>query len=393
MVEYRTIFYNTFPTTTDTEMTEHTPDDRSHAALPSLTDVRQQIDDIDTEILVLLHKRITLAGIVGCIKGDGCGSKKDPVRECEIYERLIKENKKLFPEKSLLSIFHEIITTCLLIQQKNSIAYLGPEATFTHLAGVRYFGQSADYKPMESIEDVFTEVERKRVTYGVVPVENSIEGAVFSTLDAFMRHQVKICGEVQLEIVHNLVNQSGNMEDVKKIVSHAQPIAQCRNWLKKNLPSVETMPVFSTGAAAQMAAADPGIAAIAGDLAIKTYRLQIIKEGIQDFPGNTTRFLILGSETPGRSGRDKTSLLVGLMDRPGALHEALTILSDHGINLTKIESRPIREKQWKYLFFIDTMGHITDRSLADACTRLRTVCSFFEVLGSYPQADELTGRA
>jgi len=153
------------------------------------------------------------------------------------------------------------------------------------------------------------------------------------------------------------------------------------------------MPVFSTGAAAQMAAADPGIAAIAGDLAIKTYRLQIIKEGIQDFPGNTTRFLILGRETPGRSGRDKTSLLVGLMDRPGALHEVLTILSDHDINLTKIESRPIREKQWKYLFFIDTMGHITDRSLADACARLRTVCSFFEVLGSYPQADELTGHA
>ena len=393
MVEYRTIFYNTFSTTTDTEMTEHIPADRTHASLPSLANVRQQIDDIDTEILVQLHKRITLARMVGCIKGDGCGSKKDPVREREIYERLIKENKNLFPEKSLLSIFHEIITTCLLIQQKNSIAYLGPEATFTHLAGVRYFGQSADYKPMESIEDVFTEVERKRVTYGVVPVENSIEGAVFSTLDAFMRHQVKICGEVQLEIIHNLVNQSGNMEDVKKIVSHAQPIAQCRNWLKKNLPAVETMPVFSTGAAAQMAAADPGIAAIAGDLAIKTYRLQIIKEGIQDFPGNTTRFLILGRETPGRSGRDKTSLLVGLMDRPGALHEVLTILSDHDINLTKIESRPIREKQWKYLFFIDTMGHITDRSLADACARLRTVCSFFEVLGSYPQADELTGHA
>jgi chorismate mutase/prephenate dehydratase len=297
-------------------------------------------------------------------------------------------NNNEFPDQSLLSIYHEVITTCRLSQKQIDVAYLGPEATFSHLAGVNYFGHAAVYRPMESIEDIFNDISRGRTTYGIVPVENSIEGAVFSTLDSFMKHQVKICGEVNLAISHNLVNQSGDINDIKTVASHSQPLAQCREWLKKNIPGVPTLPVFSTGVAAQMAAKDPTYGAIASSLAIKTYQLQEVVRGIEDYAGNTTRFLVLGSQSPSKSGNDKTSLLLGLMDRPGALNEILTILSDKDINLAKIESRPIKGKQWKYLFFIDLHGHIDDQIIKDGCEHLRKICSYVEWLGSYPQADK-----
>jgi chorismate mutase/prephenate dehydratase len=297
-------------------------------------------------------------------------------------------NNNEFPAQSLLSIYHEIITTCRLSQKQIDVAYLGPEATFSHLPGVNYFGHAAVYRPMESIDDIFNDVSRGRTTYGIVPVENSIEGAVFSTLDSFMKHQVKICGEVNLAISHNLVNQSGEIKDIKTVVSHSQPLAQCREWLKKNIPNVPTLPVFSTGAAAQMAANDPSYGAIASSLAIRTYQLQEVVRGIEDYAGNTTRFLVIGRQSPSKSGLDKTSLLLGLMDRPGALNEVLTILSDKGINLAKIESRPIKGKQWKYLFFIDLQGHIDDEVVMNGCEHLRKICSYFEWLGSYPQADK-----
>ena len=269
------------------------------------------------------------------------------------------------------------------------MAYLGPEATFSHLAGVKYFGHSAAYKPMESIDEVFTEVEKGRTIYGIVPVENSIEGAVFSTLDSFMKYKVKICGEIQLAISHNLVCRSGNIEDIQTVASHSQPLAQCREWLRKNLPKVPTLPVFSTAAAAQMAANNPNIGAITRSLAIKTYELQVVVKGIEDYQGNTTRFLVIGQKSPSRSGSDKTSVLLGLMDRPGALNEVLTILSSKNINLAKIESRPMKGKQWTYLFFLDMLGHIEDPVIEEACNILRRTCSFYEWLGSYPLAENI----
>lgn len=349
--------------------------------------VRDQIDEIDNQILEMLKKRLYCAKEIGQLKKGENRAKWDPLRERQIYDRLLQNNSDVFPKRALKSIFHEIITTCRLSQKKAIVAFLGPEATFSHLAGVKYFGHSAEYKPSESIDDVFAEVEKRRTRYGIVPVENSIEGAVFSTLDCFMKYKVQICGEVRLEISHNLVCSSGNMSDIQTVASHSQPLAQCREWLRRHMPSIPTLPVFSTGAAAQMATNNPNIGAIASSLAIKTYELQVVVKGIEDYRGNTTRFLVIGKKSPSSSGRDRTSLLIGLMDRPGALNEILTILSEENINLAKIESRPIKGKQWKYLFFLDMMGHIEDENISRGCERLNSVCSYFEWLGSYPQSD------
>ena len=349
--------------------------------------VRNRIDEIDNTILNLLKERIARAIEIGKLKDDGNRAKWDPLRERQIYERLLSDNDKVFPEDALRSIYHEIITTCRLSQRKAEVAYLGPEATFTHLAGVKYFGHSASYKAMETIDDVFAEVDKGRTTYGIVPVENSIEGAVFSTLDAFMLYRVQICGEIRLEISHNLVCRSGNIEDIQTVASHAQALAQCRGWLRKNMPGIPTLEVFSTGAAAQMAANNPNIGAIASSLAIKTHELQVVVKGIEDYRGNTTRFLVIGKQSPTPSGADRTSLLIGLMDRPGALNEILTILSEERINLAKIESRPIKGKQWEYLFFLDMLGHIEDEQIKNGCDRIRSLCSYYEWLGSYPQSE------
>ncbi|MDH3347399.1 MAG: prephenate dehydratase [Desulfobulbaceae bacterium] len=359
----------------------------------TIPEVRSRIDEIDSNILELLKERLGCARMIGKLKDESSKSKWDPLRERQIYDRLLGENSEIFPEKVLRSIFHEIITTCRLSQKKAEVAYLGPEATFTHLAGVKYFGHSAKYKSMESIDDVFQEVQKERTRYGIVPVENSIEGAVFSTLDSFLKYNVKICGEVHLPITHNLVCQSGNIEDIKTVASHSQPLAQCREWLKKNMADIPTLPVFSTSAAAQMAAKDPSVGAIASSLAIKTYQLQEVVKGIEDYKGNTTRFLVLGNHSPSRSGHDKTSLLLGLMDRPGALNEVLTVLSAKGINLGKIESRPIKGKQWKYLFFIDLLGHMEEPNIEAGCGILKQICSYYEWLGSYPLTDSLAPDA
>ncbi len=356
--------------------------------LPEIKTIRQTIDSIDNQILQLLKQRIDCAKEIGKLKDVTKRAKWDPLRERQIYERLIAENEEIFPQNALRSIYHEIITSCRLSQKNIEVAYLGPEATFTHQAGVRYFGHSADYKQLESIDEVFAEVEKGRTTYGIVPVENSIEGAVFSTLDSFMKYKVQICGEIRMEISHNLVSKSGNIEDIQTIASHAQALAQCREWIRKNMGSVPTLPVFSTGAAAQMAANNPNIGAIASTLAIKSYELQVVVKGIEDYRGNTTRFLIIGKKSPEYSGMDRTSLLIGTMDRPGALNDILTILSEQNINLAKIESRPIKGKNWQYLFFLDMMGHIEEEHIKIGCKKIKTICSYFEWLGSYPRGDE-----
>jgi len=356
------------------------------AAESSLPETRKKIDNIDRQILSLLGERLDHAREIGRIKSKDGLAKWDPLRERQIFDKLHKINKGMFPERSLDSIFQEIITTCRLSQKKVEVAYLGPEATFSNLAGVEHFGNSADYRPMETIEDVFIEVERDRVNYGIVPVENSIEGAVTSTLDSFMKYNVKICGELNLCISHHLVNQSGDIADIKKVVSHSQPLAQCRQWLKKNLPDIPTQTVFSTATASMMAAEEPGLAAIASSLAVKTYHLHTVVKGVEDYSGNTTRFILIGRKSPGLSGRDKTSLLVGLMDRPGALHRSLSILAKHEINLTRIESRPVKGEAGKYLFFLDMEGHIEDEHIKSGCKELKKVSSSYVWLGSYPRS-------
>lgn len=353
-----------------------------------ITPLREKIDEIDNTILELLKKRLELAREIGQLKSLENRAKWDPLRERQIYDRLLKKNNNEFPDAPLKSILHEIITTCRLSQKSTEVVYLGPEATFSHQAAVKYFGHSASYHSIETIEDIFDEVERGRIQYGMVPVENSIEGSVTSSLDAFMQTKVKVCGEEYLDINHHLVNQTGDIKDIKLVVSHSQPLAQCRKWLRKNLPGIPTQTVISTGIAAQMATQDSSIAAITSVLSVKTYHLQIVVKGIEDYRGNTTRFLLIGKESPAKSGKDKTSLLLGLLDRPGALSEILNIMARRNINLTKIESRPIKGEPGKYLFFVDMLGHMEDGIITEACERLRESCSYFEWLGSYPRVED-----
>ncbi len=351
--------------------------------------VREKIDQIDDTILGLLKERLQCAKDIGLLKNKNKKSKWDPKREQEIYQRLQSSNQGVFPPESLHSIFHEIITTCRISQQETSVAYLGPEATFTNLAGIKYFGRAAQYIAQETIDDVFKSVDKKRFDYGVVPVENSIEGAVFSTLDSFLTYDVKICGELQLPINHNLVCKSGNIEDIKTVISHPQPLAQCKQWLRKNLPGVPTIEAFSTAAAAKMAADNPNIGAIASSLAIQTYNLQEVVRGIEDYNGNSTRFLIIGKESPAASGNDKTSILLSLRDNnPGALQKTLNIIAKRNIDLSKIESRPTKGKQWKYIFFLDIIGHIEDEVVRECCQELEQNSSFFEWIGSYPKSSQ-----
>ncbi|PIE58381.1 MAG: prephenate dehydratase [Desulfobulbus propionicus] len=354
----------------------------------TISEVRDRIDTIDDTILELLKERLSCALTIGALKKETDRAKWDPQRELEIYQRLRDKNQDIFPYKALRSIYHEIITTCRLSQRKIAVAYLGPEATFTHQAGVKYFGQTAQYCAYESIVEVFQEVEKERMDYGVVPVENSIEGAVTSCLDSFLNYNVQICGEIQLAISHNLVCKSGNLSDIETIASHSQALAQCREWLRRNIPEISTLPVFSTGAASEMAANNPKVGAIASNLSATTYDLQIVARGIEDYQGNTTRFLILGKKSPKKSGADKTSILVGLINRPGALNEILTILSAKNIDLAKIESRPTKGKMWKYMFFIDMIGHMDDPVIQEACNILQQICAYYEWLGSYPRADD-----
>jgi chorismate mutase/prephenate dehydratase len=358
------------------------------AANKTISVIRERIDSIDNQILLLLKERLLCAKDIGRLKNQNKRAKWDPLRERQIFERLKAMNNNDFPEPPLISIFREIITTCRLSQKTVTVGYLGPEATFSHLAGVKYFGQSARFVPQETIEDIFHDVEHGRITYGIVPVENSIEGSVTSTLDSFIKYRVKICGEVNLAIKHNLVNFSGAMEDIKMVVSHSQPLAQCRQWLRKNLPNIPTQTVFSTGVAAQMAQKDHSLGAIASSLAIKTYELQVVAQGVEDYRGNTTRFLLIGRRSLTRSGKDKTSFVLSVIDRPGALNDLLHILAEHGISLTRIESRPVKGEAGKYMFFIDLLGHINDPVIDKAVVRLRESCASFEWLGSYPQLEE-----
>lgn len=354
----------------------------------NLLKVRDRIDAIDNQFLLLLKERLCCAKEIGRLKNKENRAKWDPLRERQIFERLKGLNNGEFPEQPMTSIFREIITTCRLSQKSIEVGYLGPEATFSHLAGVKYFGHSAKFKPLQTIDDIFHEVEHGRISYGIVPVENSIEGSVTSTLDSFIKYRVKISGEVNLGIKHNLVNHSGAIEDIKMVISHSQPLAQCQEWLRHNLPNIPCQTVFSTGVAAQMAGKDHTVAAIASDLAIKTYNLQVVARGVEDYRGNTTRFLIIGTNSPARSGKDKTSLLLSLLDRPGALNSTLSILAEHGVNLSKIESRPVKGEAGKYLFFIDMLGHIDDPIIKKATDKLRESCASFEWLGSYPLTDD-----
>jgi len=263
------------------------------------------------------------------------------------------------------------------------VAYLGPPATHTHLACLKYFGHSAHMIPKDGLQEVFETVEKGEVNDGVIPVENSIEGPVNRTLDLFIESEVKICGEIMIQVSHDLLSQNGRRETIHKVFSHPQALEQCRNWLRKNLPHIDMIETSSTAKAAQMATEDYESAAIASSLAAHFYRLKIIESQIEDYSFNYTRFGVIGQQIAGRTGNDKTSILFSIPHVPGSLHGVLKLFSDQSINLTKIESRPIKQKPWEYIFFLDFEGHITDTPIHETLTRLKEEVPFFKLLGSY----------
>lgn len=354
--------------------------------MADIGELRKKIDTIDDSLLELLNKRAELVKEVGKVKTKGKSEFYVPNREKEIYDRLTKNNKGPFSNESIRAIFREIISASLSLEHPLKIAFFGPQATYTHLAAIKQFGLSADLIPVKSISDVFDEVERGEANYGVVPIENSTEGIVTHTLDVFVDSNLQIVAEVVLEISHCLLSKGGMMEDVKKVYSHPQPIAQCRNWLAKNLPNVPVMETASTATAAQMVAEDLEAAAIASEFAASIYDLKIVKKRIEDNVNNFTRFLVIGRKSPEKSGSDKTSVMFAVKDESGALYRMLEPFSKHNINLTKIESRPMKTRAWEYLFFLDMEGHYSEPHVKEAIDELSKICMFVKVLGSYPRS-------
>lgn len=352
--------------------------------------LRKKIDKIDSNVLTLLNQRAEFALDIGLEKSKaGKDNFHVPQREQEIFSRLKKINNGPFPDKAILSVFREILSATLSLEKPLSIAYLGPQATFSHLAGIKGFGESACYYPKKCIEDVFKAVEKNSASYGIVPVENSIEGTVNTTLDMLVQTDLRVTAEILLRVSHHLLSLSKDIRRIKKVYSHPQPVAQCNSWLRENLAGVKIQEVFSTARASELAARHPTSAAIAGEAASRIYKLNILARGIEDRTDNVTRFLVIGHEISQKSGKDKTSLLFGVKDKPGALFNILNHFAKNKINMTRIESRPLKNKNWEYLFFIDIDGYYKDHRTEKAINAIKKSCLFLKILGSYPKGREV----
>ena len=352
----------------------------------TIEELRSAIDSIDDRILDLLNERSRVVLEVGRLKSGSNLQFHVPGRERQIYERLLNNNPGPFPNDALKSIYREIISACLALESPMKVAFLGPKATFSHLATMQQFGLSAELVPLKSIPAVFEEVEKGKALYGVVPVENSTEGVVSHTLDMFMESGLKITAEILLEVHHDLLSRTGRLEDIKKVYSHPQPLAQCRQWLDENLPGVPVVDVASTATAAQIVSDDYTAAAIASELAGSLYDLKTVRSRIEDQVNNFTRFLVVARDGIERSGNDKTSVMFSVKDEPGILCRMLEPFARRGINLSKIESRPYKKKAWEYIFFLDLFGHASDPDVAIALEELKECCQFLKVLGSYPRS-------
>ena len=347
--------------------------------------LRKKIESLDDEILQLLNQRAEVVLQVGKVKSKNHLNFYDPKREKEILQRLASQNPGPFPQDAISPVFHEIISGCRSLEVHLEVVYLGPEATNTHLACLERFGSSIQALPKEGIPDVFEAVEKGEASFGVVPVENTTEGSVSRTLDMLMESEVKICGEITMRISHALLSLSGKPEEIRKIYSHPQALGQSRKWLRKNYPSVPLIETSSTARAAQMAAEDSSGGAIASSFAARRYGLKVVKSQIEDYFHNYTRFLVLGRQVPERTGKDKTSILFSLSHAPGTLYQVLKLFSERGMNLTKIESRPVRDRAWEYVFFIDFEGHVKDESVSALMAELEKKVFFLKLLGSYPR--------
>ena len=364
-------------------------------AQPEIEGLRSRIDDVDRRLHALINERARLARQVGVSKGKE-GRLIDfyrPEREAQVLRMALERNAAsrasgALRDEEVVRLFREIMSACLAQEEPLKIGFLGPEGTFSQTAVYKHFGHSARALALSTIDEVFHEVEAGHADFGVVPIENSTEGSVNHTLDRFLVSPLRICGEVELRIRQNLMGKMRSLREVKRICSHPQSLAQCRQWLQEHLPDVEIIAESSNAEAARRARDEKGTAAIAGETASEVYGLTILAADIEDRADNSTRFLVIGRRTFGRSGRDRTTLLVstGHTEAPGALYRLLEPLAKNRVSLTRIESRPSQRRKWDYVFFIDLEGHIDDAPVARALERLKSRASLYRVLGSYPRA-------
>ncbi|GAB3379741.1 prephenate dehydratase [Spongiibacter taiwanensis] len=367
-----------------------------------LNTLRNQIDDIDSQIHRLLNQRARCAQQVAEVKlrehasaaqfessGESSSSQQllfyRPEREAQVLKRVKDANEGPLADDTVAYIFREIMSACLALEKPLDVAFLGPEGTFTQAAAIKHFGHAINSVPKASIDSVFRDVEAGRCNYGVVPVENSTEGMVALTLDAFINSPLKICGEVDLRIRLQLMQKDADQQ-ITKIIAHQQALAQCRRWLDAHYPGIPRQAVSSNGEAAKMAAADTSIAAVAGELAAEQYGLSVVAGDIEDLTNNTTRFLIIGREDVAPSGRDKTSIVVSARNVPGALVRLLEPFEQANVMLTRIDTRPSRSEAWTYLFFIEFEGHQQDAVITDILKVIETHSQTYKILGSYPRA-------
>jgi chorismate mutase/prephenate dehydratase len=350
-----------------------------------LEKIRREIDRLDEALAELIDQRAAQAKRIGGLKGGAPAYR--PERESQVLAQVMKKARVLSPER-LAAVFREIVSACRGLEEAIRVSYLGPEGTFSEQAVRQHFGRAVEALPVPSVDEAFRRCESGAAQFTVVPVENSTEGVVGRTLDLLVSTPLRICGEVELRVQQNLLSKVNTLGEIKRVYSHAQSLAQCAGWLAQNLPGIERIPVASNAEAARRAAAEEGAAAIAGLAAGERYGVEPLARSIEDDPNNTTRFLVLGTLEAAPSGRDRTSLVMSAENRPGAVHALLTPLAQHGVSMSRIESRPARARTtlWEYLFFIDVEGHQNDAHVAGALAALRERAPFLKVLGSYPVA-------
>ena len=349
-----------------------------------LAGLRSDIDVIDADILQLINKRLRIGKEIGRIKDEQGAGVLDQGREKRLLKRLAEINEGPATEDLVRYLFNVIMTATREIQKANRISFLGPVASYTHIAALNLFSHSGRFIEQGSIRDIFMEIEKKNCHYGVVPVENSLEGAVNHTLDLFSEFDVNITAEHYERISHDLLSLSGDMGAITTIYSHPQALAQCRVWLRANLPDIETVEVSSTSRAAALVAEDPHAAAIASRRAAHIYGLKVVAARIEDHVSNITRFLSIGREKREPTGNDKTSLMFATAHIPGALFMALEPVKQAGLNMVKLESRPTRHRNWSYYFFMDIEGHIQEERIKETVARMTPHCLYLKNLGSYP---------
>jgi chorismate mutase/prephenate dehydratase len=351
-----------------------------------LGDWRSRISELDNQILNLLNQRAEAALQIGDLKRRQEAPSYVPEREAAVVRGLTAANRGPLPGEAVQAVWREILSACRALEGPVTVAYLAPPATFTHQAARERFGESVSYHPSRSIADIFEDVERGRAQFGVVPVENSIEGAVNVTLDRLVDSDLRICGELTLEIGQCLLSRAGELREIKRVLSHPQGLAQCRGWLTANLPDVPVEETTSTAAAAELAAGDATLAAIASALAGRLYGVPVLRERIEDNRQNTTRFLVIGRQAAGPSGRDKTTILFAMPNQPGALYRILEPFARTGLNLTKIESRPAKRLPWDFVMFVDFEGHQDTPTVATVLSEIAERTRYLKILGSYPAA-------